>query len=208
MACFSALGIDNVTVSLDGPEVPIMDGSARPIVALLDEAGITVTGGRRRIARIREAVTVSDNEKSATLEPREDSGDGLELDYTIVYDNPHIGTQRFACAVSPECFKQEIAPARTFGLVSDVSMILEMGRGMGGSFETAVIIGDEGVLNPDGLRFPDECVRHKCLDAVGDLALFGVPLSGRYVARRSGHRLNLRLLEELSRRSAYEIVTI
>lgn len=208
MACFSALGIDNVTVTLDGPEIPIMDGSARPIVTLLDEAGVAALDARRRIARVLETVTVEENGKSATLESGEGSDDGLELDYTIVYDNPHIGTQRFACRLNPECFRDEIAPARTFGLVADISMLLEMGKGMGGSFETALIIGDEGALNPDGLRFPDECVRHKCLDAVGDLALFGMPLSGRYVARKSGHRLNLRLLKELSRRGTYEIVTI
>ena len=208
MACFFALGINNVTVTLDSPEVPIMDGSARPIVALLDEAGITVLDARRRIARVLETVTVSDNGKTATLEPRDGSDNELELDYTIVYDNPHIGTQRFACMVSPECFRSEIAPARTFGLEADVSLILGLGKGMGGSFETAVIIGDTGVLNPGGFRFPDECVRHKCLDAVGDLALFGVPLSGRYIAYKSGHRLNLGLLEELSRRDAYEIVTV
>jgi len=207
MACFSALGIDNVTVTLDSPEIPIMDGSARHIVALLDEAGVAVLDARRRIARVLEAVTVSDDDKSATLEPRKGSDDGLDMDYTIVYDNPHIGTQRFSCTMNPECFREEVAPARTFGLMEDVNKLLGMGKGMGGSFETAVIIDDEGVLNPDGLRFPDECVRHKCLDAVGDLALFGMPLSGRFIARKSGHRLNLRLLEELSRRGTYEIVT-
>ena len=208
MACFSALGIDNVTVTLDSPEVPIMDGSARPIVTLLDEAGVTVLDARRRIVRVLETVMVSENDASATLEPRDGGDNGLELDYTIVYDNPHIGTQRFVCTVNPECFRTEIAPARTFGLVEDISMLFEMGKGMGGSFETALIIGDEGILNPDGLRFPDECVRHKCLDAVGDLALFGMPLSGRYIALKSGHRLNLRLLEEFSRRGVSEIVTV
>jgi UDP-3-O-[3-hydroxymyristoyl] N-acetylglucosamine deacetylase len=208
MACFSALGIDNVTVTLDGPEVPILDGSARSIVTLMDEAGTRSFDTPRRIARVLETVSVSENDASAMLEPLGDDGSGLDLDYTIVYDNPHIGTQRFATRVTPERFRTEIAPARTYGLVSDVSLLLELGKGMGGSFETALIIGDEGVLNPDGLRFSDECVRHKCLDAVGDLALFGMPLSGRYVAHKAGHRLNHRLLEEFSRRGAYEIVTI
>jgi UDP-3-O-[3-hydroxymyristoyl] N-acetylglucosamine deacetylase len=208
MACFSALGIDNVTVTLDGPEIPIMDGSARPLAALLDEAGIKALDAGRRIARVTETVMVKSGDATATLAPREDDGDGLELDYTIVYDNPHIGTQRFASPVNPDTFRSEIAPARTFGLVSDISMLFEMGKGMGGSFETAVIIGDEGVLNPDGLRFPDECVRHKCLDAVGDLALFGMPLFGQYIAHKAGHRLNLGLLEEFSKRGAYEIVMI
>jgi UDP-3-O-[3-hydroxymyristoyl] N-acetylglucosamine deacetylase len=204
-ASLLALGVDNATVSLSGPEVPILDGSAGPFVSLIRSAGIVEAGVPRRGARILRHVAVTSGDCRAELLP---GSDRLSLDYTIVYDNPHIGTQRFAFELTPETFAREVAPARTFGLVRDIDGMYAQGLALGGSLENAVIIGDEGVINPGGLRFDDECVRHKCLDAVGDLSLFGMPILGTFIAYKSGHRLNHLLVQELFRQQAYEIIPI
>jgi len=204
-ASLFALGIDNVTIDISGPEVPILDGSAGPFVSLIRSAGIVRTGSPRKAARITRQVTVTSGDCRAELAP----GEGrLSLDYTIVYENPHIGVQRFAFELTPETFAREVAPARTFGLYADVNAMYAQGLALGGSLENAVVVGDDGVMNPDGLRFDDECVRHKCLDAVGDLSLFGMPIIGNFIAYKSGHRLNHLLVQELSRQQAYEIISL
>lgn len=204
-ACLFALGVDNVTVTLSGPEVPILDGSAGPFVSLIESAGIINSGVPRKAARVVRAVTAASGDSRAELLP---GSDRLTIDYTIVYENPHIGTQRFTFELTPETFAREVAPARTFGLFSDIDGMYARGLAQGGSLENAVIIGDEGVMNPGGLRFPDECVRHKCLDAVGDLSLFGMPIIGNFIAHKSGHRLNHLLVQELFRQEAYEIESL
>jgi UDP-3-O-[3-hydroxymyristoyl] N-acetylglucosamine deacetylase len=204
-ASLLALGVDNVTVGLTGPEVPILDGSAGPFVALINSAGITEDGGTRKAARIVREVAVASGDCRAELRPGTDL---LHIDYTIVYENPHIGTQRFSFDLSPDTFAREVAPARTFGLFADVDGMYARGLALGGSLENAVVVGDDGVMNPGGLRFDDECVRHKCLDAVGDLSLFGMPILGDFVAYKSGHRLNHLLVQELFRRQAYEIISL
>jgi UDP-3-O-[3-hydroxymyristoyl] N-acetylglucosamine deacetylase len=203
-ASLFALGVDNATVSLSGPEVPILDGSAGPFVSLIDSAGIVDSGVPRKAARVVRPVRAVLGDCHAELLP---GFDRLSLDYTIVYENPHIGTQSFSFELEPETFAREVAPARTFGLFSDIDGMYARGLAQGGSLGNAVIIGDEGVINPDGLRFPDECVRHKCLDAVGDLSLFGMPIFGRFVAYKSGHRLNHLLVQELFHQQAYEIIS-
>jgi UDP-3-O-[3-hydroxymyristoyl] N-acetylglucosamine deacetylase len=203
MATLYALAIDNVTVRINGPEVPVIDGSAAPFVELINSDGITSAGGKRVAAKITSEIRVESNDSWAKLEPVKK---GFFIDYTIVYENRHIGTQHFAFELTPEFFATEIAPARTFGLLEDVNEMRSKGLAMGGSLDNAVVIGGDGVLNPEGLRFPDECVRHKCLDAIGDLALFGMPIIGKFTAHKSGHRLNHELVSKLAKQKTYEIV--
>jgi UDP-3-O-[3-hydroxymyristoyl] N-acetylglucosamine deacetylase len=204
-AALFALGVDNVTIELSGPEVPILDGSAAPFAALITEAGIVDLGRPGKAARVTGPVRVESDGGWAELIPADG---GLSLDYTIVYDNPHIGTQRFVVDLTPEAFITDVAPARTFGLYRDVESMYARGLAQGGTLENAVVINDDGVINPDGLRFPDECVRHKCLDAVGDLSLVGMPLIGGFRAYRSGHRINHLLVRKLFTTGAYEIVAL
>jgi UDP-3-O-[3-hydroxymyristoyl] N-acetylglucosamine deacetylase len=203
MAALSALNIDNATLMIDGPEVPIFDGSAAPLVTLIRSTGSREVDGKRRAALITKNVRVESGDSWAEFSPHEG---GLLFDYTIVYDNPHIGTQNLAFELNPDYFEREIAPARTYGLMNDVDAMFAKGLAQGGSFENAVIIADDGVLNPNGLRFPDECVRHKCLDAIGDLALFGMPLIGKFTAYKSGHRLNHLLIRKIAENKAYKII--
>lgn len=202
MAALYAMEIDNLTVVVDGPELPILDGSASPLVSFVRCAGVVESGAKRRGARVTERVRVGAGDAWAELTPEEK---GFSIDYTIVYENPHVATQRIEFTLTPEYFEEEVAPARTYGLLSDVSSMYDRGLAQGGSLRNAVIVGEDGVINPEGLRFPDECVRHKCLDAIGDLALFGLPLFGRFTAYKSGHRLNHLLVKELAKRTAYEI---
>jgi UDP-3-O-[3-hydroxymyristoyl] N-acetylglucosamine deacetylase len=204
-ASLFALGVDNVTIGLSGPEVPILDGSAQPFVSLIRSAGVLEESAPRKAARIVRQVTVTSEDCRVALGPGRDS---LRVDYTIVYENPHIGTQRFFFELTPDSFAREVAPARTFGLLKDVNGMNAQGLALGGSLENAVVVADTGVMNPGGLRFDDECVRHKCLDAVGDLSLFGMPILGDFTAYKSGHRLNHLLLVELVRQRAYEIVSL
>ncbi len=205
MATLYALGIDNVTVKINGPEVPVIDGSAAPFVHLINSDGIVDAGGKKLAARITQEIRVESGDSWAKFEPAQK---GLFIDYTIVYENPHIGTQHFAFELTPDFFEIEIAPARTFGLLADVDEMRKKGLAKGGSLKNAVVIDDEGVLNPEGLRFPDECVRHKCLDAIGDLALFGMPIVGKFTAYKSGHRLNHKLVSKLAEQKPYEIVEL
>lgn len=205
MATLYSLGVDNVTIKLDGPEVPVIDGSATPFVHLINSDGIVETDGKKLAAKITREIKVESKDSWAKLEPTQK---GLFIDYTIVYENPHIGTQHFAFELTPDLFEKEIAPARTYGLLNDVDDMLKKGLAMGGTLKNAVVIGDEGVVNPEGLRFPDECVRHKCLDAIGDLALFGMPIVGKFTAHKSGHRLNHELVSKLAEQKPYEIVEL
>ncbi|MBN2224411.1 MAG: UDP-3-O-acyl-N-acetylglucosamine deacetylase [Deltaproteobacteria bacterium] len=204
-ASLLALGVDNVTIALSGPEVPILDGSAEPFVSLIRSAGISEGSAPRKGARIVGPITVTSGDCRAELRP---GPDHLHLDYTIVYENPHIGTQRFSFDLTADAFAREVAPARTFGLFNDINGMYAQGLALGGSLENAVVIGDDGVMNPEGLRFDDECVRHKCLDAIGDLSLFGMPILGDFIAYKSGHRLNHLLVQELFRQQAYEIIPL
>jgi UDP-3-O-[3-hydroxymyristoyl] N-acetylglucosamine deacetylase len=204
-ASLFALGVDNVTIGLSGPEVPILDGSAQPFVSLIRSAGMSEESAPRKAARIVRSVTAASGDCRASLSPGREL---LHVDYTIVYENPHIGTQRFSFDLTPDSFIREVAPARTFGLLKDVDGMNARGLALGGSLENAVVVADTGIMNPGGLRFDDECVRHKCLDAVGDLSLFGMPILGDFAAHKSGHRLNHQLLVELVRQRAYEIISL
>lgn len=204
MAAVSAMEIHNLIVELDGPEVPVMDGSSEPFVALLSKAGVVRQGKQLSFMEIMKPVTVSENEKQVTIHP----GSSFEIAYRIAYNHPVISEQSYHYRHSPLAFKREIAAARTFGFLKDVESLQERGLARGGSLDNAVVIGDDGVLNTQGLRFSDEFVRHKILDLIGDLSLLGMPILGRVEATCSGHSLHAKLIEEvLENKKAWRIVT-
>ena len=193
LAALAGLSIDNVYVELDGSEVPIMDGSAWPFIEVIREAGITVQGSARRYLKIIKPVTVHEGDKSATLLPSPVS----RITYRIDFDHPAISDQSCSMDVEPSTFAEELAGARTFGFMKDVEMLQKAGLARGGSLENAVVMDDEHILNKEGLRYHDEFVRHKMLDAIGDLSLAGMPIIGHLVADKSGHWLNHRLVLEV-----------
>ncbi len=193
MAALAALGVDNALVELDGPEVPIMDGSAEPFVQLLDRAGRRRQEAPRRRLEVLARVDVVDGDKRAWIEPC----DRYELAFEIDFDSPVIGRQRIELEVTEDSFRVELSDCRTFGFLSDVEALRLAGLALGGSLENAVVVDGDRVLNPEGLRRPDEFVRHKALDAVGDLYLLGAPVLGRFEGVRGGHALNNALVREL-----------
>ena len=204
MAAFAGCAVDNVRVVLDGPEVPIMDGSAAPFVFLIECAGIVEQAARRRLLRIRKEVRVEEPGKSATLYP----DDRFSIRFEIDFDSPAIRMTEGSFDLVDGAFKHELAAARTFGFERDVEMMHERGLGLGGSLDNAVVVGhDHRILNAGGLRFDDEFVRHKVLDAVGDLYLAGAPIVGAFEGVRSGHSLNNKLLRALmADPTAWELV--
>lgn len=206
IAALHGLGVDNARIEIDGPEVPILDGACHRFVELIREAGGTIAQRRPKrfiVVRRGVSVTAEDGRKLARLEP----ASSFQLVCTIDFDHPLLSHQHFEMTFSDTAFVREIARARTFGFGRDVDAMHAAGLAKGGSLENAVVIDDFSIRNPDGLRYPDEFVRHKVLDAIGDLALLGAPLIGRYVGHRSGHSLNTALVAELlSNPRAYEVV--
>jgi len=203
MAALAGLEIDNAVIELDGPEIPVMDGSAAEFVFLIECAGIVEQDAPRRAIEIMKPVRIADGAKSAALLP----GDGMSISLTIDFTAAAINRQTLRWDLDAETFKDEIASARTFGFLEDVNALRAAGLARGGSMENAIVIGDGRVLNRDGLRFPDEFVRHKILDALGDLYLAGAPLIGHFSGTRSGHAVNRQALEALfADRSAYRMV--
>jgi UDP-3-O-[3-hydroxymyristoyl] N-acetylglucosamine deacetylase len=196
MAACAGLGVDNLTVEIDGPELPILDGSSAPFVQTLLNAGLKVQRAPRRLLRILEPVEVRMGQKTAALLPS-DEFDGLDLDVTIRFADPAIGVQRRRVALTPERFLGEIAGARTFGFMADVDAMRASGLGRGASMDNTLVVDAGRVVNPEGLRFEDEFVRHKMLDAIGDLAMAGSAICGRFVADQPGHALNARLVRAL-----------
>jgi UDP-3-O-[3-hydroxymyristoyl] N-acetylglucosamine deacetylase len=197
MAAAAGCGIDNMLVELDGPEPPILDGSAAPLVFLIDCAGIVEQDAPRSAIEVRRTVRVEDDDGFAELRPGIPGATGLDMALSIDFAAAAIGRQALSLRLTPESFRQELARARTFGLIEEVDEMRAAGFALGGSLDNAVVVDQARILNPGGLRMPDEFVRHKALDAVGDLALAGAPLIGRFVAHRSGHSLNNRLLHAL-----------
>ncbi|HEY1449253.1 MAG TPA: UDP-3-O-acyl-N-acetylglucosamine deacetylase [Caulobacteraceae bacterium] len=193
MAAFCGLSVDNVLVEIDGPEVPIMDGSCRAFVEAIDTAGRRAQAARRRHIEILEPIVVAEDDKSARLLP----ADGFEVAFEIAFDSVAIGRQSVDIVVDEMRFREDLAPCRTFGFLHEVEALRLAGLARGGSLENVLVIEGDKVLNPDGLRRFDEFVRHKALDAVGDLYLLGAPLMGRYEARYSGHGLNNALARAL-----------
>ncbi|MEA2777865.1 MAG: UDP-3-O-[3-hydroxymyristoyl] N-acetylglucosamine deacetylase [Acetobacteraceae bacterium] len=201
MAALSALGIDNALIEVDGPEIPILDGSAAPFVFLLDCAGWVEQDAPRRAIEIRRTVRVSAGDAWAELRPLGPSTravpPALEMELSIDFDAGAIGRQSASLRLTPEAFRRTIASARTFTHVNEVAELQAAGLARGGSLENAVVVDGASILNPGGLRMDNEFASHKLLDAVGDLALAGGPLHGRFVAHRTGHDLNNRLLRTL-----------
>ncbi len=195
LAALSGLGVDNVGIDIDGPEIPIMDGSSSVFYELLMQAGLKRQPARRRRIRVLRRIEVSEGPKYAALSPVDD--DMLSVHARIEYDDPHIGVQQMAIRLLPGLFARDLAFARTFGFARDVEMLRGRGLARGGSLENAVVIGDEGVMNPEGLRVEDEFIRHKILDAIGDLALAGAPIAGAYEAIQPGHSINNQLVRAL-----------
>lgn len=204
MSALAGLGIDNALVEIDGPEVPIFDGSAATFVEAIDEVGVTRSRVARRHLKVLKTVRVEKAKAWAEISP---NARGFRLDVEIDFQNPIIGRQRKAVDLTPAAYRKDIARARTFGFIGDVERLWKAGFALGASLDNTVAIGEGKIINPEGLRFADEFVRHKMLDAVGDLALAGFPLLGSYRSYCGGHRLNVAVLEELfSDRANYAIV--
>jgi UDP-3-O-[3-hydroxymyristoyl] N-acetylglucosamine deacetylase len=185
MAALTSLGIDNVRVELDSPEVPIMDGSAAPFVYLINEAGVKRLATPRRFLKVLRPISLSQGDKRIAIYP----SDHFKITYSISFDHPLLRHQSRTLRVTEESFVEDIAPARTFGFLKEVELLRQRGLALGGSLENAVVLSETGVLN-NALRFDDEFVRHKILDVIGDMALVGHPIIGHLVAHRGGHALH------------------
>lgn len=185
LAALVSLGIDNVVVELNSPEVPIMDGSAAPFIFLIQEAGVKTLAAARRYIKVLRPISLSHGNKRMALYP----SDHFKVTYSIAYDHPLLRQQERTLRVNETVFVDEIAPARTFTFLKEVEQLRQRGLALGGSLENAIVIGETGILN-NALRFSDEFVRHKILDAIGDLALLGHPVIGHLVAHRGGHGLH------------------
>jgi UDP-3-O-[3-hydroxymyristoyl] N-acetylglucosamine deacetylase len=194
MAALRGLAIDNVVVEIDGPEMPIMDGSSRPFVEAIDQAGLVTLRSRRRSIKVLKPLRVEMGRAYAELTP---SDRGFQLDIEIDFETSLIGRQRRHLDLTPESFRRDLSGARTFGFVKDVEQLWKMGLALGSSLENSIALGEDRILNPEGLRWTDEFVRHKTLDAIGDLALAGAPLVGRFRSYCGGHKLNFLMLEAL-----------
>jgi UDP-3-O-[3-hydroxymyristoyl] N-acetylglucosamine deacetylase len=204
LSVFYSMGVDNAYVEIDNLEVPILDGSGSPYVELLKAAGLKSYRRRKRFLRIRRPVTVEAGSKRITILP----SDRFLLTCDVFYDHPLIGKQSLDMEVTPERYAQEIAPARTFGFAHELDQMRDMGLIRGASLENAMCFDRQGVQNPEGLRFPDECCRHKALDLIGDLALIGKPLLGHVIAERAGHAMHTALVARImSDPSLYEILS-
>jgi UDP-3-O-[3-hydroxymyristoyl] N-acetylglucosamine deacetylase len=206
MSAFAGLGVDNAYVDLSGPEVPIMDGSAAPFVFLIQSAGIDEQPAAKRFLRIRGPVQVEEGDKWARFEPY----DGFRLWFSIVFDHPVLekSAQSVLVDFAETSYVKEVARARTFGFMQDVEALRSSGLALGGSLDNAIVMDEYRVLNAEGLRYNDEFVKHKVLDAIGDLYLLGYPLIGAFFAHKSGHALNNRLVREaLLKRDAWELVS-
>jgi UDP-3-O-[3-hydroxymyristoyl] N-acetylglucosamine deacetylase len=194
LAATRGLGVDNLVVDIDAPELPAMDGSAAPFVALLHEAGLIEQAAARRSLRVTERIRVGDEARWIQVTPASE----LRISYTLDLDHPAVGVQVVSLVPTESRFVGEVASARTYGFLKDLEILRQQGLARGGSLENAVVVGAERVLN-GSLRFRDEFVRHKILDVIGDLALLGQPVLGHVVARNAGHELNHRLVRQIAR---------
>ncbi|MEA3370527.1 MAG: UDP-3-O-acyl-N-acetylglucosamine deacetylase [Campylobacterota bacterium] len=200
-----AYGIDNLRVIVDADEVPVMDGSSASFCMLLDEAGIAELDVPKKIMRIKKEIEVREGDKYVKLSPSPD----LKYDFTIKFPHPVIQNQEYVLEFTKESYKNEIARARTFGFLHEVQYLRSKGLALGGSLENAIVLDEKKILNPEGLRFPDEFVRHKILDAIGDMSLIGMNFIGNYEAMAGSHDLNHKLtLELLKDAENYEVVEL
>jgi UDP-3-O-[3-hydroxymyristoyl] N-acetylglucosamine deacetylase len=202
LAALVSMGVDNVIVELNSPEVPIMDGSASPFIYLIHEAGIKRLQAPRKFLKIVRPIAISRGDKRIALYP----SDHFKVTYSISYDHPLLRHQSRTIRISEDSFVEEVAPARTFTFLKDVEVMRQNGLALGGSLENAIVLGESGILN-NSLRFADEFVRHKILDAIGDLALVGYPVIGHLVAHRAGHALHTEFAAKiLDERHAWRLV--
>ncbi len=206
MSAFAGLGVDNAYVDLTAPEVPIMDGSAGPFVFLIQSAGIEEQNAAKHFIRVKKKIKLEEGDKWARFDPL----DGFKVSFAIDFEHPifHDSAQQASVDFSATSFVKEVSRARTFGFMQELEALREAGLARGGSLDNAIVMDSYHILNDDGLRYEDEFVKHKILDAIGDLYLLGHPLIGAFSAYKSGHALNNRLLRELLRqKNAWELVT-
>ena len=204
LAALSGLGIDNLIVEVNGPEIPILDGSSIELISLILNSGIAKQGKKRPFLRITKPVFFTDGQAEIAALPH----DGRYITYRIQFNHHLLGEQKLSLEITEESFVKEIAPARTFGFLKDVEYLKANGFAKGGSLENAIILGNDGILNSSGLRFKDEFVRHKMLDLIGDFSLIGFPIYGHIIANKSGHTANLKFLKKLvSYQNCWEIVS-
>ncbi len=205
MAALTGCGIDNCRVEVDGPEIPILDGSAAPFVYLVQEAGVRAQRAGKRFLLVTHTIEVKDGDKLARLDPSEE----LSIRFTVDFNHPLITDQTHTFVFSDKRFAREVAPARTFCFVRDIARMKAAGLALGGSLDNAIVVDEFSILNPDGLRFPDEFARHKVLDALGDLSLLGMPVIGALTAKKSGHALNQALVRKvLAEPGSYRMVRV
>jgi len=193
LAVLAGLGIDNVVIEVDGPEIPILDGSSTELVSVILKAGIAKQGKKRPYMRITKPLTMDDGHSEVAVLPY----DGRKITYRIHFNHHMLGEQHMGVELNEETFIKEIAPARTFGFLKDVEYMMAQGLAKGGSLNNAIILTDKGVINSSGLRFKDEFVRHKILDLIGDFSLIGFPIYGHVFANKSGHSTNLKFMKKL-----------
>jgi UDP-3-O-[3-hydroxymyristoyl] N-acetylglucosamine deacetylase len=193
LSALAAYGVDNLHIDIDGPEVPIMDGSAAPFASIIEEAGQRRHHQSRKFLAIRKPVSVIDGEKRVSIIPSR----FFRITFDIAFQHPCIALQQRSVKVSSSVFRRDLAPARTFGFLRDVENLKAAGLALGGSLENAIVVDDDRILNPEGLRFQDEFVRHKILDAIGDLSLIGYPILGHVRAFKAGHDINHQLVEKI-----------
>lgn len=203
LSALAGMSVDNVLIEVDAPEVPIMDGSSAPFVFLIKSAGLTSQAKARQFYKVRREMTMSEGDKVVSVAP----ADSLQVGFTIEFDHPAIRRQQMDFSLSERGYEKDISRARTFGFLADIRALHENNLGLGGFLDNAVVVDNYRVLNDDGLRFPDEFVRHKVLDFIGDLALLGRPMLGGFKAFKSGHQLNNQLFRELlADRDALQLV--
>ncbi len=204
MAALAGLGIDNVYVEVDGPEIPILDGSSTELINVILSAGIAKQGKKRPYLMIKRPVILDDGHSKIAALPY----NGRRITYSIYFNHYGFGEQMLSLDIDEETFARDIAPARTFGFLKDIEYLRTNGLAQGGSLDNAIILGENGVLNASGLRFKDEFVRHKVLDSIGDFALLGFPIYGHMIASRSGHSTNIKFIKKLlTVPYAWEIIT-
>ncbi|MCK4623296.1 MAG: UDP-3-O-acyl-N-acetylglucosamine deacetylase [Desulfuromonadales bacterium] len=193
MAALAAFGIDNLHVDIDGPEVPVLDGSAAPFVREIQQTGTKALAASRKFIAIRKPLEIIEGEKRISIIPSR----FFRITFDIAFEHPAISVQQYSMKFTTENFCKEIAPARTFGFLHEVEYLKANGLARGGSLENAVVIDNKGVMNPEGLRYPDEFVRHKILDAFGDFSMLGCPLLGHIRAFKAGHELNAKMVQTI-----------
>lgn len=204
LAALAGIGIDNLIVEVDGPEIPILDGSSTELVSIILEGGIAKQGKKMPYLRITKPIMIEDGHAEIAAVPYE----GRKITFRIHFPHHLLGEQEFSIDLNEQTFIKEVAPARTFGFLKDIQYMMANGLAKGGSLSNAVILGDKGVLNSSGLRFRDEFVRHKILDAIGDFSLIGFPIYGHIVAHKAGHSTNLKFIKKvISCPECWEIVS-